>query len=206
MNETGQEAYTWGGEWNAQHQWLATSVPPEALWSFTTENGGTWRNIGQGFDQTFSSLTRGDFGTSSYGGNTGGFYLGGWHGQWTSQKTNIPDHTASPGLVFYNFANQSWSNFSTAGFYDGTYMGWHQGGSQFVPPFGKSGLLIAFGGRDFSGGSYPWDNITVFDLATQQWFSQPTTEVSPGDTPQSRYRYCNVGKEGTNGTFGRQIL
>ncbi len=205
MDEAKQQAFQWGGEYDTQHQWLgATTVPQESLWAFSTDNNGTWANIPENFNQNFTGLTRATWGTSTSGGNTGGFYLGGWHGQWNSPKTDIiGSYTASLGLLFYSFVDQSWNNFSTSGLGDGTYFGSVQGGSQFVPNFGASGLLVVFGGQTFSpqwlaGEPYGFDNITVFDLATKTWYSQPTS----GDNPsRSRREFCNVGRQSPDGTY-----
>ena len=76
-----------------------------------------------------------------------------------------------------------------------------------MPNFGASGLLVVFGGQAFSqqflgGEPYGFDNITVFDLGTKTWYSQPTS----GDNPSaSRREFCSVGKQSLDGTYGMPI-
>jgi len=200
-DEANQTVFVYGGEYSYLNPWVGPStVPPEELWAFTPEGGGSWNTIDQSFDSVFSTLTRPSYGGFSYG-SVGGFYFGGKHGSRGSQKTNIGGYTAAPGLQFYNFTDQSWMNASSSGFYAGTYLS-QSGGLQYVPSWGQSGILVALGGQDFyTTQFFSWSNITIFDPATQQWYSQ----TAAGDIPDARWTYCNVGVGSTsrNGTYGQ---
>ena len=157
-------------------------------------------NIDERYSQAFSGLTRASWGSGTHGGSTGGFYLGGWQGHWTSSKTPIDGYFSSTGVVFYNYTDVSWNNFTTDGLHDtGVYFGYAAGGTQYVPTYGTGGLLVILGGETFLDSSpYPWNNITVYDVASKKWYWQPTSGEAP--TPGKRI-FCNVGKESPNGTY-----
>lgn len=189
--------FTYGGEWSYLNPWITSaSVPPEELWALGSTND-QWGTIDEDYDKTFPSLIRPGFGGFTYG-DIGGFYMGGMHGSRGSQKTNIGGRSAAPGIQFYNFTDQSWTNYSTSAFYDSTFV---YGNIQYVPNYGEQGIVVVIGGQSVNSGNlYPWDNVTVFDVATQQWYHQ----ITSGETPDSRAWACNVGiaESSSNGTYG----
>lgn len=192
-------AFMYGGEYSYLNPWIGpTTVPPEAWWAFTLEGGGTWTNIDQSFDDTFPTLTRPSYGGYTYGEGLGGFYLGGKHGSRGSQKTNIGGYTSSPGMQFFNFTDQSWTNSSTSKLYDtGTFV---SGSLQYTQNWGDAGLVVVLGGQDHETQRFlPWNNITLFDPATQNWYHQ----TAAGDVPSIRGAFCNVGigQNASNGTY-----
>jgi hypothetical protein len=63
-------------------------------------------------------------------------------------------------------------------------------GVMFYIPISDSGMLIYFGGiRQTSNGSYtgePMDQVRIFDIASQKFYTQPTS----GTPPAMRRRFC----------------
>jgi hypothetical protein len=77
-----------------------------------------------------------------------------------------------------------------------------------LPDFGRSGLVLFLGGITSVGGLDPFsalsqnpgvafDNITVYDPFTKEWYWQTTT----GNRPTPRHEFCAVGVEGSENTF-----
>ncbi|KAI9668477.1 MAG: hypothetical protein M1829_005355 [Trizodia sp. TS-e1964] len=102
-------------------------------------------------------------------------------------------------MVELEFESGQWSNITTAGQYSAS--GMSVGGSaQFVPSFGKAGILVLLGGdtplSTFSSGNTlrSLSNITVYDPTSKLWYSQTAT----GDVPASRIDICIAGAQSTN--------
>lgn len=105
-----------------------------------------------------------------------------------------------PGMVIYNTTSQEWYNVSTT-------TGWNlegtvsNGAAHFAPSLGPAGLLFAFGGMDTwwseDGSYFDFNNVTMYEPASQQWQSQTTT----GDAPLPLMNPCVVGLEGDNNTY-----
>jgi hypothetical protein len=76
------------------------------------------------------------------------------------------------------------------------------GAGQFVPSFGKEGVMVMIGGVvptnswDTSGALRSMTNITIFDPETGSWYSQTAT----GDVPMARKNMCVVGAQSNNGS------
>ena len=189
--------YAYGGEISPFIPWVgSTTTPLESLWSFTSgPEGGTWKSLDQS-SPVFDSITRPCQGSVA-SGNIGGFNLGGYASPWTSQKIDgsgqwqIP----VPGLQFYNFTSQEWSNNSATAYTPyGTAI---YSGTVYVPTWGSAGLLVAFGGRTSPSLSsfventayLAMSNISIFDPSTQSWYHQKAT----GDVPTQREMFCIVG-------------
>ena len=155
----------------------------------------------------WNSLTWPAHGAGTYG-EIGGFNLGGASSSCTSQKTNIDGYIPDPGLQFFNFTDQPWTNNSALGYSgDGTAT---YGGLVYVPTWGKAGIVVAIGGQYVpqlnqwnDGQAYvPTNNISVFDPSIQTWYHQ----TASGDVPSERDRFCMVGTgAGDNSTFGQYI-
>ncbi|KAF6236380.1 hypothetical protein HO173_005471 [Letharia columbiana] len=203
-NVAANTVYAYGGEFSYLNPWVgSTTVPLESLWSFTpSSDGGTWQALDQS-SSVFSSITRPTQGSVA-SGDIGGFNLGGYAGNRGSQKTNIDSFIPIPGLQFYNFTSQEWSNNSATAYSpDGTA---EFSGTAYVPTWGTAGLLVAFGGQIspnisqfVDGAAYlPMSNISLFDPSTQVWYYQEAT----GDVPSQRDRFCVVGVNGgDNSTY-----
>lgn len=208
IDEARQTAYAYGGGYSS---WQAVAgrptIPLEKLWAFTANNsGGLWQQIDQSSDSVFGTLTRPTEGSFAFGA-IGGFGLGGYKGSLSSQKTShLSSYIASPGLQFYNFTSGSWYNNSAIGYTSNGASIW--AGSMYVPTWGPAGVLLVFGGQAVpdlalfkDGDAYlSMSNITLFDPLTQSWHYQ----MSTGDIPTQRDRFCVVGASGgDNTTYGR---
>lgn len=98
---------------------------------------------------------------------------------------------------------KSWANETTDAFSDyGTLIG---GAAVYIPTFGPNGLITVLGGSTWGLepdqkkplGWLDFNNLTLFDPVTKDWYWQKTT----GNAPTSRRNFCTVGAEGTNGTY-----
>ncbi|SLM33958.1 Galactose oxidase/kelch, beta-propeller [Lasallia pustulata] len=178
-------------------------VPLESLWAFTPNaTGGTWKSIDQ-YDSVWDKLTRPVNGLTASGA-LGGFNLGGYSDSHTSQKTDIPGNVPVPGLQFFNFTSQKWSNNSASDYYGtGTAL---FGGMVYVPTWGSAGLVVILGGQTINpqvglpGGArlVPLSNISIYDPDAQTWYYQLAT----GDVPEERGSFCVAGvRGGDNSTF-----
>ena len=187
--------YAYGGDLSPLHPWVGgTTVPLESLWSFTpSADGGTWQSLDQS-NPVFDIMIRPSSGSVA-SGDIGGFNLGGWASRWSSQKIKGTKQIPVPGLQFYNFTSQEWSNNSATAYTPyGTAIG---SGTVYVPTWGSAGLLVTFGGQTSTGLSrlvggtvyLPMSNISLFDPSTQSWYHQMAT----GDVPAQRDRFCVVG-------------
>lgn len=102
-------------------------------------------------------------------------------------------------MVELDFGSSQWSNIITAGQYSSSGMSTH-GAAQFVPSFGKAGILVLLGGNaplssfDTENELRPMSNITIYDPSSRLWHWQTAT----GDVPVSRSDMCIVGAQSTN--------
>ena len=197
--------YAYGGEFSALNPWVgSTTIPLESLWSFTpSADGGVWQSLDQS-SPVFDNIIRPSQGSVA-SGDIGGFNLGGYAGPWSSQKIYGSGYIPIPGLQFYNFTSQEWSNNSATGYTPYGTAIWS--GTVYVPTWGSAGLLMAFGGQTTPDLSEFWDgrayltmsNISLFDPSTQLWYHQMAT----GDVPTQRDRFCVVGiSSDTKSTYG----
>ena len=200
--------YAYGGEFSLLNPWVGNNtVPPESFWSFTpSSDGGIWQSLNQS-SSVFNSITRPGQGSVA-SGDIGGFNLGGYAGANESQKTLITGTIPIPGLQFYNFTSQEWSNNSATGYAPHWTAVWS--GTVYVPIWGSAGLLVAFGGQTSPNISAFWDGaaylsmstISLFDPSTGSWYHQEAT----GDAPSQRDRFCVVGiNSGDNATYGMRL-
>ena len=197
--------YAYGGEVSELIPWVgSTTVPLESFWSFTPSvGGGTWQSLDQS-SSVFYSLIRPSRGSVA-SGSIGGFNLGGYANRLSSQKIDRSGEIPVPGLQFYNFTSQEWSNNSATAYTPHGTATWS--GTVYVPTWGSVGLLVAFGGqtspnlsRFDDGEAYlSMSNISLFDPSTQLWYHQWAT----GDVPTQRDRFCVVGVNSDNkSTYG----
>lgn len=187
-NANASSVLSFGGQTYGASSTTTWALHPDGTgagsWSQVSFNDPNWQSIGRpayGLDAASS---------------TAGYSLGG-----TVSNGDGSKNYAVPGLVTFDFASGKWSNLSTIGTYSasGLAVG---GSSQFVPLYGKSGVILMIGGSipsapgDTDGPLRVLSNITVFDVATQKWYSQTAT----GDVPQARNVTCVVGAQGSNGS------
>ena len=198
--------YAYGGEFSLLNPWVGNNtVPPESFWSFTpSSDGGIWQSLNQS-SPVFNNITRPGQGSVA-SGDIGGFNLGGYAGANESQKTLITGTIPIPGLQFYNFTSQEWSNNSATAYASHGTSVWS--GTVYVPMWG--GLLVAFGGQTSPNISAFWDGaaylsmstISLFNPSTGSWYRQEAT----GDAPSQRDRFCVVGiNSGDNATYGMRL-
>ena len=141
-----------------------------------------------------------------------GFYLNGQTG--TGPRRNAEWETVNlPGMAIIDYTKRTVVHVSTPGLPQDTYP--RVGGRlQYVPDFGKGGVLISMGG---AYGNSPnkghflsqklatFDSVDVFDIQSYldnraengTWYSQRTS----GDIPRSRIDFCSVHKSAPDGSF-----
>lgn len=67
----------------------------------------------------------------------------------------------------------------------------------YVPVFGSGqGIVVAIGGRVENSAMRDMAVITLFDPATQEWYTQTAT----GDIPSPKEFFCITGAQSTNGS------
>ncbi|RVD80429.1 uncharacterized protein DFL_008326 [Arthrobotrys flagrans] len=80
---------------------------------------------------------------------------------------------------------------------DGIDIGRRAEGVMLYVPLGDSGILVAFGGirmdEDGRKSAVPMSEITIYNIASRQWFVQKAT----GDIPESRRLFCAGVASGT---------
>lgn len=130
------------------------------------------------------------------------YMLGGVSTGDSSPETAGQPYMALPGMIKYNFTSKEFSNNSASEYYDwGTAV---RGQMVYVPTYGEKGIFIPIGGDITPVGPYTpgsekvdFNNITIFDPATNKWYSQRTSGVAP----RGRIEFCAVGANSTNGTY-----
>ncbi|KAI9847228.1 MAG: hypothetical protein M1838_000988 [Thelocarpon superellum] len=177
---------------------------PKSLWQLKVDGngGGIWSDATPDLtDDTYKTLTRPSTGVSMYS-NTSALYLGGWMDYQTLPQTNAMNTSQTvpmPGLVEYNFQNNTWTNHSSAPYSPEGFAA--LGEMVFVPSYGAQGLFVMLGGASDGLQTYAtnntmrgFDNITIYDPASQKWYQQKAT----GIIPEPRYQFCAVGQQATN--------
>jgi hypothetical protein len=171
---------------------------PLYIWALTPDgNGsGTWSEMYGPGGPLWQHYVRPEYGLVAASSTTG-YFMGGMVTFWPQDM-----YYAIEGLVEFSFGNSTWSNSSTVGQYSGSGFGLF-GGAQVISSFGKAGVLIIVGGMVpdspwviSSASLRPMSNVTVYDIASGNWYSQTAT----GDVPVSRQNFCMTGAQGTNGS------
>lgn len=98
------------------------------------------------------------------------------------------------GLLSYDFANQTWINQTTAHYHT-------LGRGQYIPSFGKEGIILFFGGiwPATSAGAQDtaalsgFDTVLVYDIQSKTLFNPQQTTSSTGTPPVNRMKFCSVG-------------
>lgn len=171
-------------------------VSSDSTWALSPDGQGSGSWLGVSFDDpNWQSIIRPEYGLVAASSTTG-YSLGGIVSNFRTSSVY-----AIPGMVTYDFASGKWNNLTVSGAYSATGMGAY-GVAQFVPSFGAAGLIIMMGGIIPSNASDTnpreslrlMSNITIFDAASQKWYSQTAT----GDVPPARNGACIVGAQGLN--------
>jgi hypothetical protein len=164
-----------------------------SVWSLTPDgNGaGTWSEeiFPRDFWQSVTWPCYGSIAASS----TTGYILGGY-----AQYGNTLG--AITGMFALDLEDLGIStNITTDVQYSSSGMS-TDGAAQFVPFFGRAGILVLLGGNaplssfDTNSLLKPMSNITIYDPSSKLWYSQTAT----GDVPASRRDVCIVGAQSTN--------
>ncbi|EGO60761.1 hypothetical protein NEUTE1DRAFT_76182 [Neurospora tetrasperma FGSC 2508] len=174
---------------------------PQGLWSFKPDGtgGGTWQNLNNTADKTFTEQPRPYKGKTA-SGNGFGYFLGGYE----RFGTNASDLTEAPmsSLLTYDFASKKVTN-------ETVNLASTQGSEQFgsmlyVPNFGKKGILVSVGGLiaklqtdNNDEKRVSLDTARIFDIDSRAWFEQSTS----GTPPAPRQEYCMAGVASDNQTY-----
>ena len=199
VNEAKQLIYMWG---DADTTSFA-HVNGSDIWALSADGSGgqSWKFEDLGSRSQLARLKRTLAGGAATCYNTG-FLMGGQAAGPNSSGVLVP------GLVTYNMTSQTWVNESATPF---TAYGTSVGAESLcLPDFGPSGLVMFLGGVT-SAASNPYDsfsalsqsagvafdNITLFDPFSRQWYWQTTT----GSRPTPRHEFCASGIAGPQGTY-----
>lgn len=178
---------------------VKVQIPPNGVWKYNIVNE-QWTQASTGGDR----VQRLHIGMAVQGTYSRAFYLGGAKAP-KSDPAFDAEEDASPYLVgsFLSFdeKNETFRNTSTAGLNkDGTVV---SGFLSIIESLGARGVLVAFGGLTNTIASpmslrdgdlkdpmlrWPMQNISIYDIANQEWYQQQAT----GDIPSWRYLGCSV--------------
>ena len=189
--------YAFGGQ--PSHPVNISSGPdtPNTLMKFRADGqeGKEWSTVPAGVN--FSSFSRPAGGSSAFGAGRG-FYLGGLRGDVNADCTDQCNTTTLSGMLTYDMVANEWKNVSADPFWNGAVLG---GRMQYIPTFGKEGVLIALGGeprfptaRDL-GPKYPMSAVMIYDVATSRWFKQTATGAHEDQVPDQRLSFCMTGAQ-----------
>ena len=192
--------YCFGGEKSRLPQRSSVPTPANSIWGFMPDGNGSgaWnQSVGPAAETAYpQNISRPSNGISASDGTTG-YFLGGVVGANTDPSLH-GSFVSSPGLLKFDFDSgllQNSTNVPTA------IYAWARAGQMIsVPAFGRNGTLIAMGGGPGQSelGTGAFNNITIFDIAAQEWLSQTVT----GEIPTPRSNFCAVGVQGgDNNTF-----
>ncbi|KAF4966000.1 hypothetical protein FSARC_6276 [Fusarium sarcochroum] len=112
------------------------------------------------------------------------YYYGGWLSD-ASVKGWTGSRWASNGLIKYDMESNTLANITGP-----DDVGRAEGAMVFIP-IGDGGMLVYFGGgQDLEANGtltpQPLDEIFLYDVANEEWYTQKTS----GDTPGDRRRFC----------------
>ena len=181
-DSSSQTALAYGGEYFQP----LPDIPIFYLWELQPDNagGGTWTERNSSNNGSWGQKYPGAYASIAQSGTTG-YALGGFNDLAAGVYPFIP------GMMEYNFESESWTNATTEGrYYDGLVA---HGAAHYVPGVGAEGLVLFIGGsNEISGAEQvaPSSNITIYDPATGNWYSQQATGTP---APISRLDLCLVG-------------
>ncbi|KAI9763894.1 MAG: hypothetical protein M1840_009006 [Geoglossum simile] len=167
---------------------------PQYIWAFSPDGngGGSWREEYGSKDPLWNTFTRPGQAMIAASPSKG-YSLGGTE---TPPDPKAQESWAVSGMVTLDFANTTWDNITTIGAYSQNGFGF-SGGGHYIPTFGRAGILVFLGGQappsaqpPSTPALRPMENITIFDIFHQKWYSLNAT----GDIPQQRMDFCITGQ------------
>ena len=125
-----------------------------------------------------------------------GYFFGGYVDSDTSPDV-AGAAQAVPGLLVFNFGSLTLTNTTNVATRVESNSVVKPGVLLHSPGYGTSGILLAMGGdagQLEAGG--PFNNISIFDLASKQWYYQAAT----GEIPAQRSDFCAAAAQGEDKT------
>ena len=154
---------------------------------FTLGTNGAVSNLTErytkGDGSSFDKMTRIGYGYSTFSPKA--FYvLKGFVDSDTDPDYSSGLSLQDPGLLVYDFASATWRN-ETKDFRE------YGGGIQYIPLFGKEGVLISWGGGPLEQQATQEetsDVIHIYDIASRTWHQK----VATGNLPLVRSLACSI--------------
>lgn len=125
----------------------------------------------------------------------GGFWVGGYRNNLTSENIFEDHNIYAKGLLIFNSTTLQTRNLTDVPFGDTQY-----GALHYLPSTINTGALVYLGGEQPRNGDTPQsasdytydvttlDKVWVFDVANEVWYQQETT----GEIPPPRTEFCSV--------------
>ena len=194
-DNTNGTIYCFGGEKSGLPPHNTMLTPPDSIWGLRPDgNGaGNWTEyVGPTSEKPFpQDIFRPAFGFSGDDGENG-YFFGGYVDSDTSPGV-VGTAQAVPGLLTFNFGSMTLTNDTNVATRVESNSVVHPGVLLHSPVYGTSGILLAMGGdagQLEAGG--PFNNISIFDLASKQWHYQAAT----GTIPAQRSNFCAAAAQG----------
>jgi len=179
---------------------------PSTVWSFVAGSAEMeWKQGSNASSRGLSEKSPGPFAAAHAHSDKTFFSLG---GSFDPDAAQFPE-TVLSGLVAQDFAQGTWSNYSTTS--GGQALHRTQARAVLSPNFGSDGFLIIIGGEAPPTESSAYNEgrsmvemsaITLYDIANKVWFVQ----TAVGDVPPIRSEFCAVGSPSGDGkTFELQV-
>lgn len=199
-DENSDLVYSFGGSPYSNIANIAT------VWAFKPDGNGNalWQTVVHETDSVWNTISWA-FGALTATSNDSFYSLGGIRPP-DSLTFGAPTF-AYPGMAIFDFQLNQWKNASSADYKPQGYG--ILGQAEFIPIFGKKGIIIFVGGNaptipfwPYSRGSSLADmtTVNVFDIDSDNWLQQKTT----GDIPHGRYAFCMAGA-GENGSGSYEL-
>ena len=149
-DDKGRTFYAWGGSLPGQYlsdDDYQDEIPSNSVWQFSPNGAiGSWSEVPPAPNSGLDGLLRPSYGSGTFGNGVGYEYGGYIDQNDDAQIVNDSSLYPSPGLISYNFKENTWSNTSVSVEGNGSRR-YNQ--MEFVPIFGSAGLVLAFGGGTF---------------------------------------------------------
>ncbi|KAG8533608.1 uncharacterized protein KY384_001348 [Bacidia gigantensis] len=161
-------------------------TPLPSLWTFKPDQkgSGTWSQAERGGSSALQAVEGLSRGPTAQGPDSA----------WALNPQDSSNNLL-PGMIQLDMGTERIQKLNTAAAF--SVLG-DEASLQYVPMWGRKGLLVAFGGSVTNDDKYPDNSIVpVFDVDTQQWYSQTTS----GDIPAWRNWVCTAGVKSTRDTF-----
>ncbi|KAH0558554.1 hypothetical protein GP486_004787, partial [Trichoglossum hirsutum] len=191
-NPTADMVYSYGG-------WPYYAGMDGSVWGFKPDGkgGAPWERVNPPPQASGSGLL-GTFG-SQFASSSDAFYSLGGVTLFPSQSPFL----SLPGLIISDFQKNSWSNESSLAYSSNGYG--VLGEAQFVPIFGKEGVVVVLGGSLPSNQTFGYEegvdladmsHVSLYDVSSGQWHVQ----TASGDIPLPRTEFCMTGAPAADGS------